>query len=75
MALHGVNHWQSGVAESGDQLCDRRDDCSQQRHVIAEALSEPSGLDEISLHVDDDQRCRCRIELEVEGFGGDYSHQ
>jgi hypothetical protein len=31
----------------------RRDHRLQRRHVVAERLAEPSGLDEIALHVDD----------------------
>ncbi len=34
---------------------DRRHDGLEQRDVVAEALAEAAGLDEVALHVDDDE--------------------
>jgi hypothetical protein len=40
---------------------------SSRRHVVAQRLAEAAGLDEVALHVDDDQRGVRRVEAEREG--------
>ena len=47
----------------------RRDHRLQRRDVVAERLAEAAGLDEIALHVDDDQRRGRQIEREFVRFG------
>ena len=39
------------------------------RHVVAERFAEAARLDEVALHVDDDQRGGARIELELVRLG------
>ena len=43
----------------------------EQRHVVAERLAEPAGLEEIALHVDDHERRRARIDRDRFGLGVD----
>ena len=43
----------------------RRDDRLQGGYVVAERFAESARLDEIALHVDDDQRSGARIEIEL----------
>ena len=45
-------------AEQPDQPRRRRDDRLQPRHVVAERVAEAARLDEVALHVDDDERVR-----------------
>ena len=47
----------------------RRDHRLQRRDVVAERLAEAARLDEVALHVDDDERRRFRVELELIRFG------
>ena len=44
---------------------------AQLRHVIAQHFAESAGLEEIALHVDDQQRACRRREFERIGFGFD----
>jgi hypothetical protein len=46
-----------------------RNDCLQRRDVVAESFAEPAGLDEIALHVDDEECRGSGIERELVGFG------
>jgi len=52
----------------------RPDHVLQRRDVVAERLAEPTRLDEVALHVDDDQRRRAWIELELVRFSGHRGH-
>ena len=40
----------------------------EQERVVTERLAEAAGIDEVALHVDDEQRGRRRIEIELVGF-------
>ena len=51
-----------------------RHDRLQQRHVVAQAGAEAAGLDEVALHVDDDQDGRRRVEGIREGSGRQGDH-
>ena len=53
----------------------RRDGAPQQRHVVAERLAEATRIDEVALHVDDDQRRRVRLECELIGLRGNSRHR
>src|SRR5271170_5339367 len=43
-------------AKERDQLGDRRHDLRDRRQIVAERLAEAARLDEVALHVDDDER-------------------
>ena len=45
-----------------------RDDGFEQRHVVAQALAKTAGLDEVALHVDDDQGRGRQLEGVEEGL-------
>jgi hypothetical protein len=51
------------------------DDCAQQRNVVAERFAETTRIDEVALHVDDDQRRRARLERELIWLRGNSRHR
>jgi hypothetical protein len=67
MRFAGVNHRHGMTTAPVEQAAHRGHDGRQQRHVVAQRLAEAARLDEIALHVDDDQRGVVRIELVDEG--------
>src|ERR1051326_450024 len=73
--LARVDDEQPAPARRREHLAARFDRSGEARHVVAERLAEPARLEEIALHVDDDQRGavevdRDRLRLGVdEGFG------
>ena len=76
MAFAGMDDQEAKVPRGGEHRLTRRDGGLQPRHVIAQRGSKPAGLEEIALHVDDDERCaveldgqRCRL-----GFEGHARH-
>ena len=59
-------------ARGGEQRRGRaRSAAREQRDVVAEHLAEAAGLEEIALHVDDDDRHPREIDLDVLRLGGD----
>ena len=55
-----VDHQQAETTRGVEHRAARRDGRSQQRHVVAEGLAEAARLQEVALHVDDDQRAVVR---------------
>ena len=56
MALTGVDHQAAGRAPSRQQGRVGFDRAAQLRDVVAEHFAETAGLEEVTLHVDDQQR-------------------
>ncbi len=56
MALARVDDEHAGAPRRIEDLLRRRNGAAQMRHVIAEDGAEAAGLDEVALHVDDDER-------------------
>ena len=75
VAFHRVDHRQFRCPEAVDEPPHRGDDGLQAKDIVAEARAEASGLGEIALHVDDDERDGPRIEPEGEGECRDLAHQ
>ena len=67
MAFARVDHRQTRRPRAVDQPGDRRHDGLQGPDVITQRGAEAAILDEVALHVDDDQRRARRVE--VEGIG------
>jgi hypothetical protein len=65
MALAGVHRQQTGGAPGRQQPTVRLDGPAQLRDVVAEHFAEAAGLEEIALHVDDQQRARIRLGRKV----------
>ena len=57
MTFTRVDDRQPVAAGGAQQLAQGRDDFGKLRHIVAERLAETAGLEEVSLHVDDDE-CR-----------------
>ena len=72
MALARVEHRQAGGAPGLEQRAVRLDRPPQLRHVVAEHFAEAARLEEVALHVDDEQRERRGIEREGIGFGREF---
>ena len=70
VALAGVDHHDAGLAGGGDQRGQRRHHLEQLVDVVAEALAETAGQQEVALHVDDDQRGLACDERERRRLGG-----
>ncbi|MCP1536173.1 hypothetical protein J2W79_001230 [Methylorubrum extorquens] len=60
---------EAGCAGGGQQGAGGRHRGGEQRDVVAQALAEAAGLEEIALHVDDDEGRPRRIERQGCGFG------
>ena len=71
MPLPGVDHEETCRPGGGEHSSQRSDDGTQQADVVAERLAEPTGLDEVALHVDHDQRDPLGVEAERSGLGSD----
>jgi hypothetical protein len=56
VALTGVDHDDPGAPRRLEHPSDRLDRRAQQRDVVAEQLAEAARLDEVALHVDDQER-------------------
>jgi hypothetical protein len=52
-----------------------RDRFAEEGNVVAERFAEAARIDEIALHVDDDERAGARIEFELVGFCLDRRHR
>ena len=72
MALAGVDDHDSRRAGGRDQRRQRGHHFEQLIDVVAQALAETAGQQEISLHVDDDQRRLALDDTEWSRFGGDF---
>jgi hypothetical protein len=66
-----MDHQQPGGARRFEHGPAWRDRTAEQRHVVAERLPEAARLEEIALHVDDDQRGAGQIERHCLGLGLD----
>ncbi len=71
MPFPRVKHWQAERSPSGQQTAVGLDGPAELRHVVAEHLAEPAGLEEIALHVDDDERAMLGREVERIRLGCD----
>jgi hypothetical protein len=61
--------------ESLQEIFDDRDDFSERGHIVAEGFAKAAGLDEITLHVDDDQRHAIPIgDFKIKRLSGDGDH-
>ena len=60
MPFARVDHQHALRARRVEHALARRDDRLQRRDVVAERFAEAAGLDEVALHVDDEERGRCR---------------
>ena len=69
MPLAGMDRRQARGAPGGQQPAVRLDRPTQLRDVVAEHLAEPAGLEEVALHVDDQQGAMPGRQLEGIGFG------
>ncbi len=74
MAFAGVHDLQAGLAPGGEQLAIGLDGAAKLRDVVAEHLAEPARLEEVALHIDDEQRTfgghefkRIRLGINAEG--------
>jgi hypothetical protein len=69
-----VDDGHAGGATGVEQAADHRHDRGNPAHVVAERLAEPPGLDEIALHVDDDQRSVLERQVEIARIRIDDRH-
>src|SRR5271170_766815 len=65
MAFAGMDHRQSGGARSLQEKAGWCDGLAQQRNIVAKHGAKAARLEEVSLHVDNDQAGARRIEIEV----------
>ena len=72
--LLGVDDGQLPAAEGFEEALGGGDNGAQAVDVIAEGGAEAAGLDEIALHVDDDQGHAAQGDDEVGRFCGDAGH-
>src|SRR6185436_16488732 len=72
--LARMDHEHPAAARRVEYLARGRDRFAQQRDVVAERLAEAARVDEVALHVDDDQCSACRLELELVGLRVDLGH-
>ncbi len=71
MAFTGMKHLHAARTEQGEQALHGGDSRLKSRHIVAEAFAEAAALDEVALHVDDDQRRVRGPEMERRGLGID----
>src|SRR5208282_4331822 len=71
MTLAGVDDGQRRASCAVEEASGRRNGPAQQRNVVAECRAEPTGLEEIALHVDDHEARPRRIEIDRVRFGVD----
>ena len=71
VSFPSVQHHQARTSPSGEQLLVRLNGAAQLRDIIAEHFTKPTGLQEIPLHVDDQQGALRWEELEGIGLGVD----
>src|ERR1043166_3111603 len=65
VALARVDHHHAALARCLEHAPAWRDHALQWGDIVAECFAEAAPLDEVALHIDDDQRRRLRIELEL----------
>jgi len=71
VALAGVDHQKAGGARGFEHRLAGRDRGGKQRHVIAERFPKAARLEEIALHVDDDERGAREVERHRLGLSSD----
>jgi hypothetical protein len=74
MAFARVEDREPPRSERVEHAPRRRDRATKQAHVVAEHRAESAGLEEVALHVDDEQRRRGRLADELVGGGLDRDH-
>ncbi len=74
MTLAGVDDEDAGLARRCQHRGDRADGAAKLGYVVAQHGAEAAGLDEIPLHVDDDERGGGRLELEGIGLSRYFWH-
>jgi len=67
-----MENGKAGGAPGREQAAVRLDRPPQLRHVVAEHLAEAARLEEVALHVDDEQGAAPGIERERIGFGREF---
>ena len=73
VALARVDHQHAGRARSAEDGPARADRGLQQRDVVTERFAEPAGLEEIALHVDDDERSAIELDCNRLRLGDNLS--
>ena len=71
VAFAGVDDQNAGRARGRQHRLQRRDRGLEQAHVVAERFAEAARLQEVALHVDDDERRTLERDGERLRFGGD----
>ena len=71
MAFAGVDDQHAGVARRLQHRRDRLHRARQLRDVVAERFAEAAGLQEVALHVDDEERRGRPVEIDRLGLRGD----
>jgi hypothetical protein len=71
VAFAGMDHQHVDGARRREHRLAGRDRAREQRDIVAERLAEAARLEEIALHVDDDQRGAGQIERHCLGLGLD----
>jgi hypothetical protein len=69
VALTGVHDEHPELAGRFQHALGGRDGGTKQRDVVPQRLAEATGIDEIALHVDDYQRGRLQIKIELVRLG------
>ena len=71
----GVDDEHSGGSGGLEDAPRRLNGTSQQRDVVAERLAESTRIDEVALHVDDQQRGGPRVEIKLVRLSGNARHK
>ena len=74
MALPRVDDIEARFTCRFQKTPSRRQRLAEQGHVIAERLAQAAGLDEITLHIDDDECDRGKVEAELVRLGTNDRH-
>jgi hypothetical protein len=69
VAFARVDDEQPGLARGGEHLATGRHRRAQARHVVAERGAEATGLQEVALHIDDDDSGRLEIDRQRRRLG------
>ena len=70
VAFAGVDDQQAVAARRIEHARHGATGALEQRHVVAERLAEPAGLEKVALHVDDEERGLRPVEVNRRGLGG-----
>jgi hypothetical protein len=71
MALAGMHRQKAGGAPGRQQPAVGLDRAAQLRDVVAQHLAKAAGLEEVALHIDDEQAALGRPQFERIGLGRD----